>query len=240
MLVAGVEGLVWKTLCDRIISAFPNIQNLSIEVLPNSSAPQLLMPDISSLISASNIKSFCLNSVPYCLTEANIVSLANAWPGLRTLRIRGDYGVFFRANVLIELSKSSHLHELALPLDLSDLGQPLPQGTTTSSDCPLNELIVTRFSSAPSGWDCKARLAENILLLFPVLDRVSTGEVEQQIYLNEVQAFVQAFHGLMIANYARQRHWRALSGDRRELAVRPPVDCEVGSKEEYIVVATDK
>ncbi len=235
VLVTGVEGLAWKTLCDRAVSAFPHIQNLSVEDVTNHDITQLLMPDLSSAISLSTLKSFRLTAVPHCLTDANVVSLAKAWQGLRTFAICDEYRVSFSANILVELSKLPHLRELTLPLNLSDLEQPLLMDIPTTN-CPLRELTVTQYSSASQAWDEKWNLARNILMIFPMLDKFSAGVAEQLPYASELQKIMQGFHSVI----AIQAHRRALRDGRRKWAMRTIVNREVGDKEGFIKVVIDE
>lgn len=212
--VVRVEGLYWKKLCDRAVSTFPHIQHLFIEAVPNSNAPQLLLSDLSAFISLSTIKSFRLNAVPHCLTGVDIINLAEAWPGLRTLTIYNEHQVIFSGTVLVALSRLPNLCELALPLNLMDLRQPLRIDTPTAN-CPLRKLTVTQYSYAPSTWNGKIDLARNIWMLFPMLDKFSAGDAQTQTYLDELYKLVQVLQSAI----AIQDHRRALCDRRKKLAM---------------------
>lgn len=221
VLITGAEGLVWKALYDQAVSSFPHIRNLSTEVAPNVNAPQLLMSDLSSIISLPPFEAFRLGGVYHGLTDADIISLANSWPELRVLTICDEYRVFFTSAVLIELSKSSHhLYELALPLDLLDLERAFPFDDPTGNsprNCPLRELVVTRFYGIPSTLQEKfINLKVNMVSLFPVLNKVSTGDIRQQKYFDGLQAFVESYHRIT----AMRDHSRALSKAMRNPGLR--------------------
>lgn len=210
IIIAQAAGLVWKTLCDRTASSFLQMQCLSLEAVSHFRDPPLLMQDLSPIVSRTTMKSFRLRAIPHCLADTGITGLVNSWPELRTLAILDDYGVFFSAMVLVELSQLSYLRELMLPLNLTDLQAPLPMKTPIT-DCPLTELSVTRYSSAPSDWDGKIDLAKNILMLFPMLNHLSGTEPTQQTYISELRKLLHAFHSTV----AIQAHRRAMR-DRRD------------------------
>lgn len=235
MLITGAEGLVWKAIYDQAISSFPHIRNLSTEVAPNANTPQFLMPDLSPIISLPTLESFRLGAVYHGFTDADIISLANVWPELRVLTICDEYRVFFTSAVLVELSKSSHhLYELALPLDLLDLERAFPfDGPTGNSprNCPLRELVVTRFYGIPSTLPDKfINLKANMVLLFPVLNKVSTGDIRQQKYFDGLQVFVESYHRIN----AMRDHSRALSNAMRNPGLRWSRRPRIAGKVTYI------
>ncbi|XP_006463782.1 hypothetical protein AGABI2DRAFT_120588 [Agaricus bisporus var. bisporus H97] len=205
--VVNADGLIWKTLCDRATANFPQMHSFSLDATSSSgSIPQLLMQDISSLTSREIMTSFRINGVPHCINDINIPGLVRSWPRLRSFMILNDYGMFFCAAVLAELSHLSRLSEVALPLNLVGLQDQLPV-LAPVADCPLKEITITKFGDAPSSLDGKIDLARSMLSLFPLIDRIYGSEESQRGYLTEVEKLLSAFHST-IAMQARRRALR--------------------------------
>ncbi|KAF7761911.1 hypothetical protein Agabi119p4_9903 [Agaricus bisporus var. burnettii] len=219
ILVVRADGLIWKTLCDRATSNFPQMHSFSLDATSSSgSVPQLLMQDISSLTSREILTSFHINHVPHCINDINIPGLVRSWPRLRSFKILNDYGMFFCAAVLVELSHLSHLSEVALPLNLVGLQDQLPV-LTPVVDCPLKEITITKFKDAPSSLDGKIDLARNMLFLFPLIDRIHGSQESQRGYLSEVEKLLRAYHSTI----AMQAHRRALRiGAKRPVSTKGP------------------
>ncbi|KAF5350667.1 hypothetical protein D9756_008521 [Leucocoprinus leucothites] len=225
IFIAQASELVWKSLCDRASVNFPKMRNLTLQAQPGSGVPQLLLQDISSIISRATMQSFQIDTIPHCLADANITGLVSSWPELKSFAILNDYSSFLSAKVLIEISQLPHLQYLALPLDLSQLGTPLLY--TPHTDCPLQELKVIRYSAAPTTLDGKIDLARNILMLFPAIESISGVEASQNAYMGELHKLIRAFHSVVAIQTHRtaSRH-RVLKEDKQ--MKRPKIGEEIG------------
>ncbi|KAF5350666.1 hypothetical protein D9756_008522 [Leucocoprinus leucothites] len=197
------NGLVWKVVCDRIVSNFPKLRSLCFR-RAGGGIQQLLMQDLSALLSRTTVESFELSGIPHCFNEANISGMLDSWPKLHTLSITNDTSTRFSATVLIRISHATHLRHVKLPLELSVLGTPLPEEPVAVSRSLVQALTMTSISGAPSSLESKIEVASNLLILFPILERLFTDESHHSQYLGELEKLVGSFRR-MVVTYLRRR-----------------------------------
>lgn len=214
------NGLVWKVICDRIVSNFPHLHSLSLRRAGSAGVQQILMQDLSALISRSTMQSLELDGIPHCLTEANMSGLLDCWPTLHTLAITNDYTIHFSASLLIRLSQANHLRRIKLPLDLTFLQDALSDESVPISHSLVQELTITNVSSSPPSLGGKIELARNLLMLFPMLERIVTHSSgsSHQAYLGELEKLIASFRG-MIITYLRRKDF-----EKRQNQLSPSVE----------------
>ncbi|EKM78240.1 hypothetical protein AGABI1DRAFT_129363 [Agaricus bisporus var. burnettii JB137-S8] len=205
-------NIPWKVVCDKIANNFPQLHSLSFRRANSSSFQQMLLQDLSCLLSRPTMRSLKLRGISHCFTEANICGFLNSWPDLQNLSITDDYTIYFSASLLIHLSRAKHLRTIQLPLDLTFLQDELQDDATSPVHSPITELTITNLASSPPSLEGKIKVAKNLLTLFPSLERVLTHSTSSAhtTYLTELEELLRSFRSAIVAYLQRKETERRL------------------------------
>ncbi|EKM76938.1 hypothetical protein AGABI1DRAFT_130945 [Agaricus bisporus var. burnettii JB137-S8] len=200
-------NLAWKLACDNVATSYPQVHSLSFRRVDQTSFQQDMLPeDLSSLMSRPTMLSLELHGIFHCFTEATICGLLNSWPDLQTLSITDDYTTYFSASLLIHLSQAVHLRTIKLPLDITFLEDELSI-TTPLAQNRVTELTITDLEVSPSlSLERKIKVAKNLLMLFPLLERIIThsDSSSHKTYITELDELFRSFRSSIVTYL-----WRA-------------------------------
>ncbi|XP_006463781.1 hypothetical protein AGABI2DRAFT_120587 [Agaricus bisporus var. bisporus H97] len=193
-------NLAWKVACDNVAASYPQVHSLSFRRDNPTPFQKMLPDDLSSLISKPTMLSLELHGISHCFTEATIYELLNSWPDLQTLSITDDYTTYVSASLLIHLSQAVHLRTIKLPLDITFLEDELSI-TTPLAHNRVTELTITDLKVSPSlSLERKIKVAKNLQMLFPLLERIIThsSSSSHKTYIMELDELFRSFRSSIV------------------------------------------
>ncbi|KAF7761912.1 hypothetical protein Agabi119p4_9904 [Agaricus bisporus var. burnettii] len=203
-------NLAWKLACDNVAASYPQVHSLSFRRDNPTTFQKMLPDDLSSLISRPTMLSLELHGIFHCFTEATICELLDSWPDLQNLSITDDYTTYFSTSLLIHLSRAVHLRTIKLPLNITFLEDELSE-TTPLAHSHVTELTITGLSSSFPSSEGKIKVAKNLLMLFPSLERIITHSASpsHQTYIRELDELFRSFRS-SILTFLRRTSGRRL------------------------------
>lgn len=188
-------NLTWKFLLEKVIAILPNLEDLTLQVLESTGAPQLVLSDLHKLL-LQPMESLVIEDIPNNLSLKDLQQLFSTWPNLHTLTLTGGKTPF-DAKILLSTFTYQNLCTLHLPWDFIPLTSALTYPPAAQKN-PLNYIhaaVPTRFPSALAE---KVMLAQNILTLLPGLEAVTMDD-ELVAEAEDLQVIIKGMEAVAVA-----------------------------------------